>query len=223
MVMRVLWTTNRPHDVRVSTENITLKFWKECSSKKIAPFWSSGDSFMPHDNAPAHSSNQFSTKHNVAQLRLPPYSPDITPCEFWLFTRLKIPLKVHRSEDKDRVDTNTTSIIEVIPKTEFQDYFASEKADWRSLFNQLGKDVTSRITKNKTKAEKWRHVGYFWNKPRKCYYLLPLLSPSVVLSWNLVHGCFHPIETHTSIDQEVFNHQFKKIVEGLQIDIASLA
>lgn len=28
------------------------------------------------------------------------------------------------------------------------------------------KDTTSRMTKNDTRAEKWRQVGYLWNKPR---------------------------------------------------------
>ena len=45
-----------------------------------------GDWLLHHNNAPAHSSNlvqQFLSKHSIALLRQPPYSPDIVPCDFW--------------------------------------------------------------------------------------------------------------------------------------------
>ena len=32
-------------------------------------------------------------RHSIALLRQPPYSPDIAPCDFWLFPKLKKPLK----------------------------------------------------------------------------------------------------------------------------------
>ena len=58
---------------------------------------------LHHDNAPAHSSNlmqQFLSKHSMALLRQPPYSPDIAPWDFWLFLKLKKPLKRQRLDDK---------------------------------------------------------------------------------------------------------------------------
>ncbi|EFN86118.1 hypothetical protein EAI_13586, partial [Harpegnathos saltator] len=43
-------------------------------------------------NASAHSFHliqEFLTKHGIVQLRQPPYSPDVAPCDFWLFSKLK--------------------------------------------------------------------------------------------------------------------------------------
>ncbi|PNF43546.1 hypothetical protein B7P43_G03939, partial [Cryptotermes secundus] len=51
---------------------------------------------LHHDNAPAHSSHLiqgFLAKHGIPQVRQAPYSPDMAPCDFWLFSRLKTPLK----------------------------------------------------------------------------------------------------------------------------------
>jgi hypothetical protein len=33
------------------------------------------------------------TKHHISQVCYPPYSPDLNPCNFWLFPKLKSPLK----------------------------------------------------------------------------------------------------------------------------------
>ncbi|GFX98454.1 HTH_48 domain-containing protein [Trichonephila clavipes] len=43
------------------------------------------------DNAPAHSAlsvKRFLAKHNIPVLEHPPYSPDLAPCDFYLFPKL---------------------------------------------------------------------------------------------------------------------------------------
>jgi hypothetical protein len=44
---------------------------------------------LHHDNAPAHSTTALVqaclAKHHIIQVCQPPYSPDVTPCNFWLF------------------------------------------------------------------------------------------------------------------------------------------
>ena len=50
------------------------------------------------DGAPAHTSHlvqQFLAKHGTTQLQKLPYSPDLTPYDFFLFLRLKKVLKGH--------------------------------------------------------------------------------------------------------------------------------
>ena len=49
-----------------------------------------------HDNAPAHCTHVikgFLAKDNMALVQQPPYSPDLAPCDFWLFPKLKTTLK----------------------------------------------------------------------------------------------------------------------------------
>jgi transposase len=51
---------------------------------------------LHHDNAPAHSTalvQGFLAKHHITQVCQPPYSPDLALCEFWLFPKIKSPLK----------------------------------------------------------------------------------------------------------------------------------
>jgi histone-lysine N-methyltransferase SETMAR len=56
----------------------------------------SWDIFLLHDNAPANKAAsvcQFLTPKNVTTLYHPPYSPDLSPPDYFLFPKLKIKLK----------------------------------------------------------------------------------------------------------------------------------
>jgi hypothetical protein len=61
--------------------------------------WHSGNWILHHNNAPAHravTTNEFLAKHNILSLPQPPYSPDLAPCDFFLFPQLKKTMKVRR-------------------------------------------------------------------------------------------------------------------------------
>jgi hypothetical protein len=54
---------------------------------------------LHHDNAPARSTALLQaslTKHHITQFCQHPYSPDMAPSDFWLFPKLKSPLKGKR-------------------------------------------------------------------------------------------------------------------------------
>ena len=58
--------------------------------------WATGDWQLRHNNAPAHASHLLqSFWPNIKSPRMtqPRYSPDLVPCDFWLFLKLKSPLK----------------------------------------------------------------------------------------------------------------------------------
>jgi histone-lysine N-methyltransferase SETMAR len=57
---------------------------------------------LHHDNAPAlkaHSIQVFLASYGIPVVQQPPYSPDMAPCDFWLFPQLKTVLKGNRFED----------------------------------------------------------------------------------------------------------------------------
>ena len=61
--------------------------------------WAAGDWQLHHDYVPAHASclvQRFLVKHPITQVTQPLYSPDLVPCDFWLFPKLKPPLKGKR-------------------------------------------------------------------------------------------------------------------------------
>jgi len=82
---------------------------------------------------PAHTSHlvqHFLAKHGTAQLQQPPYSPDLAPCDFFLFPRLKKVLKGHRFEATEDIKRNSTKTQLDIPKEEIAKYFQQWQKRW---------------------------------------------------------------------------------------------
>jgi len=51
---------------------------------------------LHQDNVPAHNTlsvKQFLANKNITELEHPPYSPDLAPCDFYLFPKIKSVLK----------------------------------------------------------------------------------------------------------------------------------
>ena len=114
----------------------TRKWLRDAMRRKRPRFCSSGDWLLHHDNAPAHSSNlvqRFLTKHKIVQLRQTPYSPDIAPCDFWMFAKLKMAFKGKRFDDIETIQSNATRELKAIPKSTFEDCFQMWKHRWERV------------------------------------------------------------------------------------------
>ena len=68
-----------------------------------------GDLHLHHDNTATHASRLMQSilaKHQITQVTQHPYSPDLAPCGFWLFPKLKSPLKGERFQTVDEIQEN---------------------------------------------------------------------------------------------------------------------
>jgi len=66
---------------------------------------------LHQDNAPAHNAlsvKQFLANKNITVLEHPPYSPDLTPCDFYLFPKIKSVLKGTHFVSAEDVKAKTT-------------------------------------------------------------------------------------------------------------------
>ena len=82
--------------------------------------WRSGNWILHHDNAPAHRAvitNEFLVKHNFPLLPQPPYSPDLAPCDFFLFPQLKKTMKGRRFDYVEDIQANATRQLGAITKS----------------------------------------------------------------------------------------------------------
>jgi transposase len=80
---------------------------------------------LHHDNAPAHSSHliqSFLARHGIPVVHQARYSPDMAPCDFWLFPKLKRPLKGSRFDSRKDIMWNAMkelrSFLEMLPAVE---------------------------------------------------------------------------------------------------------
>ena len=59
----------------------------------------------------------FLVKHQITQVTQPSYSPDLAACDFWLFPKLKSPLKGKRFQTVNEIQENTMGQMMVIGRT----------------------------------------------------------------------------------------------------------
>lgn len=118
-----------------------LKRVRDAIRRKRPEMWRSGDWFLHHDNAPAHSAiktREFLAKHSITVLPHPPYSPDLAPCDFFLFPKLKKPLKGRRFETIPEIKANATNELKNITKELFHDCFQTWKHRWDKCVRRGG-------------------------------------------------------------------------------------
>ncbi|GFY34949.1 putative transposase [Trichonephila clavipes] len=85
---------------------------------------------LHHDNAPcltAISVNRFVASKNIPVAPQPPYLLDLSPCDFFLFPRLKNHLKGHHFGTVENIQTAITDQLKAIPISEFHQYYEEWK------------------------------------------------------------------------------------------------
>ncbi|KAG5308118.1 MOS1T transposase, partial [Acromyrmex insinuator] len=93
------------------------------------------DWLLHHDNAPSHTSlvvRDHFAKNSTHIIPQPPYSPDLAPCDFWLFSKLKRPLRGHRFEPIEEIKEKTMSELRAIPTDDYAACFENWKKRWHS-------------------------------------------------------------------------------------------
>ncbi|UYV77594.1 hypothetical protein LAZ67_15001657 [Cordylochernes scorpioides] len=81
---------------------------REAIRQKRPDLWKNKNWLLHHDNAPAHTSllvRDFLAKNNRLMMPQPPYSPDLAPCDFFLFPKLKRPMKGRHYATLDEIKT----------------------------------------------------------------------------------------------------------------------
>ena len=100
----------------IKLEHSSEKLLRWCRRLQL---WAAGD-WQLHHNTPDHASHLvqgFLVKHQITQMTQPLYSPDLVPCDFWLFPKLKSPLKGKRFQTVNDNQENMTGQLMAIGKT----------------------------------------------------------------------------------------------------------
>ncbi|GFX97844.1 putative mariner transposase [Trichonephila clavipes] len=113
-------TVNQTYDLSVL---VTLR---ERVCKKWPELWKNNSWILHQDKAPAH--NALSVKRYLADKRTPvlehaPYSPDLAPCDFFFFPKIKSALKGTRFESMEAVKQKTAELLKALTKEDFQHCF----------------------------------------------------------------------------------------------------
>ncbi|PNF18540.1 hypothetical protein B7P43_G08515 [Cryptotermes secundus] len=87
--------------------------------------WCTND-WVLHDNARLHTAyivQEFLAKNKMAVVPHPLYSPDLAPCNFFLFPKMKIKLKGRRFDTVEEIQAEMQTVLNTLTKKDFQDAF----------------------------------------------------------------------------------------------------
>jgi len=69
----------------------------------------------------------------------PPYSPDLAPCDFWLFSEVKMTMKGKRFAAVQDIEAATTAQLKTHTKEDFQNCIRKRQERWDKCFRSEGK------------------------------------------------------------------------------------
>ncbi|CAK9811861.1 Mariner Mos1 transposase [Anthophora quadrimaculata] len=95
---------------------------RDAVRRKRPELWSNNSWILHDDNAPSHRARtvlDYLTKHQINTIEQPPYSPDLAPCDFFLFPKLKLPLRGKRFDTLEAIKENATKELKAIPSSAY--------------------------------------------------------------------------------------------------------
>ena len=87
--------------------------------KRKRPELRNGEWLLLHDNAPPHTAGltqQFLARNQIETVPHPPYSPDLAPCDFWLFPQMKKPLRGRHFQGREELQTAVGEVLRDLDK-----------------------------------------------------------------------------------------------------------
>ena len=109
-------------------QQICIQFYVKLEHSSSETIWmtqkatamATSDWQLHHDNMPTHASHlvkSFLAKHQITQVTQPPDIPDLVPCDFWFFPKLKSPLKRQRFQTVNEIQEYTMGQLMPIGRT----------------------------------------------------------------------------------------------------------
>ena len=105
----------------------------EAICQKRTELWNHQSWILHHDNPPAHTSMlvcEFFVKNKTVIMPQPPYSPDLATADFFLFLKLKTPMKGKRFATIEEIKKNRNRSCWRYQKTLFRSVSRIAKTHW---------------------------------------------------------------------------------------------
>ena len=118
-----------------------LRQRRENVRRKRPEMWKKGDWLLHHDNAPAHNSlvvREFLTKNNVTTVPHPDYSPDLAPCDFYMFSKMKLQLKGWCFVSIEEIQAESQQVLNSLKPADFNECFQKWQNRWDCCIQAQG-------------------------------------------------------------------------------------
>ncbi len=119
----------------------SLRRMREAMRQKCPLIWQTWDYWLLHDNASPHTSDDTVNFLESVEQKVwdhLAYSPDLSPCDFWAFPRMKHNLKGHRFQSLKDLETAVRRELRNIPTAEFTKCFNNLAHQYELCVNAQG-------------------------------------------------------------------------------------
>jgi len=110
-----------------------LRCMREDIQRKRPELWQEGNWLFHDDNAPSHRALvtcEFLAQNSIITLPHPPYSPDLAPCDFFLFPKMKLQLKGRRFDRVEEIQREWQNVLGTLQEQDFQHAFQQSQWHW---------------------------------------------------------------------------------------------
>jgi hypothetical protein len=81
---------------------------------------------------------QFPAKYKMTVIPHPPYSPDLAPCDFFLFPKMKLKLKGRQFNTTEDIQAKTQKVLDTLTEKDFQEAFQKRRRRWDQCLHAGG-------------------------------------------------------------------------------------
>ena len=118
-----------------------LRRLRENVLHKWPEMWKNGDWLLHHDNVPAHTSlvvRKCLTKSNMTIVPHPAYSPDLAPCDFCVFPKMKLWLKGWCFVSIEDIQAESQQVLNTLMPADFSECFQKWQNHWNRCIQAQG-------------------------------------------------------------------------------------
>jgi len=106
---------------------------REEIQQKRPELWRAGNCLLHDDNAPSHQAlitHEFLAHNSIITLPHPPYSPDMAPCDFFVFPKMNLQLKGRRFDRVEEIQQESQNVLSTLRDQDFQHAFQQWQRRW---------------------------------------------------------------------------------------------
>ena len=110
-----------------------LRHLREDIWRKRPELWRAGKWLLHDDNAPSHQAlvtHEFLAHNSFITLPHPPYSPDLAPCDFFLFPKMKLQLKGCHFDTVEEIQRESQNVLGKLREQDFHHAFRQWQQRW---------------------------------------------------------------------------------------------
>jgi len=110
-----------------------LRRLREDIRRKRPELWRAGNWLLHDDNAPSHRAlvtREFLAHNSIITLLHPRYSPDLAPCDFFLFPKMKLKVKGRRFDTVEEIQRESQNVLGTLREQDFQHAFQQWQRRW---------------------------------------------------------------------------------------------